>query len=88
MTAFAGRFNTESPGQVSQALDGCSRGLDFADALHLAASAADEGMFNFDAQFVDVAAAAGMSVHLAGGLQGRAGACSFENQARPDDDFD
>ena len=67
------KLNTESPGQVGQALDGCSRGLDFADALHLAASAADEGMFNFDAQFVGVAAAAGLSVHLAGGVRARAG---------------
>ena len=46
------KLNTESPGQVGQALDGCSRGLDFADALHLAASMSDEGMFNFDGQFV------------------------------------
>ena len=71
MTAFAGRFNTESPGQVSQALDGCSRGLDFADALHLAGSMADEGMFNFDAQFAGVATAAGLNVHL-GRRAGRA----------------
>ena len=42
------KLNTESPGQVGQALDGWSRGLDFADALHLAASAADEVMFTFD----------------------------------------
>ena len=46
------KLSTQSLGQVSQALDGCSRGLDFADALHLAASMADEGMFTFDAQFV------------------------------------
>ena len=64
-------LNTESPGQVSQALDGCSRGLDFADAMHLAASAADEGMFTFDVRFVGVAAAAGLNVHL-GRRAGRA----------------
>ena len=36
-------LTAESPSQVGQALDGYSRGLDFADALHLFASPADEG---------------------------------------------
>ena len=59
------KLNTESPGQVRQALDGNSCWLDFADALHLAASMADEGMLTFDAQVVGVATAAGRDVHLA-----------------------
>ena len=59
-------LSAESPAQVSQALDGYSRGLDFADALHLAASPADEGMFTFDGRFAKVARAAGHDVHLAG----------------------
>ena len=67
----------ESPGQISQALEGYALGLDFADALHLAASPADEGLFTFDARFASVATAAGHSVHLvgrpAGGSRGRGG---------------
>ena len=64
-------LSTESSGQVSQALDGYARGLDFADALHLFASPADEGMFTFDEQFVNTARAASHDVHLAGALPGR-----------------
>jgi predicted nucleic-acid-binding protein len=60
------KLSVEDPGQVSQALAAYSRGLDFADALHLAASTADEGLFTFDAQFVSIAVAAGHSVFLAG----------------------
>ena len=63
----------ESPGQISQALEGYALGLDFADALHLAASPADEGLFTFDARFASVATAAGHNVHMAGGLRGRGG---------------
>ncbi len=64
-------LSTESPGQVSQALDGYSRGLDFADALHLFSSQADEGLFTFDAEFASVATAAGHGVHVPGTLPGR-----------------
>jgi predicted nucleic-acid-binding protein len=66
-------LTAESPSQVGQALDGYSRGLDFADALHLFASPADEGLFTFDEQFASVATAAGHSVHLAAVSPGRAG---------------
>ncbi len=66
-------LSTESPGQVRQALDGYAHGLDFADALHLFASTADEGLFTFDAQFARVATAAGHSAHVAGTLPGLAG---------------
>ena len=64
-------LSLENPSQVAQALEGYSRGLDFADALHLVSATADEGMFTFDAKFVRAAAAAGHSVHLAGASAGR-----------------
>ena len=64
-------LSAENPGQVSQALDGYARGLDFADALHLFASPVDEGLFTFDEQFFNTAKAAGHQVHLAGALPGR-----------------
>lgn len=66
-------LSIESPGQISQALDGYAHGLDFADALHLSASMAEEGLFTFDAQFARVATAAGQNVHLAGKLARRRG---------------
>ena len=66
-------LTVESPGQISQALEGYALGLDFADALHLAASPADEGLFTFDARFASVATAAGHRVQVAGGLRGRGG---------------
>ena len=56
-----------------QALDGYARGLDFADALHLAASGADEGFFTFDAPFAKAASAAGQRVHLVGPMPRRRG---------------
>ena len=66
-------LTVESPGQISQGLEGYALGLDFADALHLAASPADEGLFTFDARFASVATAAGHRVQVAGGLRGRGG---------------
>lgn len=66
-------LSVECPSQIVQALDGYAHGLDFADALHLAASGADEGLFTFDAQFAKAASAAGHSVHLAGREPGRRG---------------
>ena len=66
-------LSVENPGQVSQALDGYSRGLDFADALHLFASAADEGLFTFDESFASVASTAGHKVHVAGASRGLPG---------------
>ena len=61
-------LNAEDPDQIRQALDGYAGGLDFADALHIAAYSADEGVFTFDAKFADVASKAGLSVHWAGAM--------------------
>ena len=69
-------ISVECPGQIVQALDGYVRGLDFADALHLAASGADEGFFTFDAPLAKAASAAGQRVHLAGQVPGRRGTSS------------
>lgn len=69
----------ESPGQISQAIEGCALGLEFADALHLAAGPADEGLFTFDARFASVATAAGHRVQVAGRL--RAGWLAESNRA-------
>ena len=57
----------EDPSQVTQALADHAQGLDFADALHVASSIADEGMFSFDTALVDAAKDAGRAVRLAGG---------------------
>lgn len=56
----------EDPGQVTQALADHSNGLDFADALHVASSIADEGLFSFDVALVRAAKDAGRKVRLAG----------------------
>ena len=45
----------EAPAAVSQALDAYESGLDFADALHLAATPRVEGFFTFDAKLARVA---------------------------------
>lgn len=42
----------EAAGQVATALDYYAAGLDFADALHLAASEPVEAFYTFDARFV------------------------------------
>ncbi|MBE0504252.1 MAG: type II toxin-antitoxin system VapC family toxin [Desulfuromonadales bacterium] len=42
----------ESAGQVAAALDFYSRGFDFADALHLAASEGTEALYTFDERFI------------------------------------
>ncbi len=42
----------ETPHQVAQALNGYKNGLDFADALHLAASEGAETLYTFDERFV------------------------------------
>ncbi len=50
ITAVAGLENVvlESPAAVAQALAGVSAGLDFADALHLAAASACDAFVTFD----------------------------------------
>ncbi len=42
----------ENPEEVSQALDYYGKGIDFADALHLASSCHADVFFSFDAAFV------------------------------------
>lgn len=69
-------LSVECPDQIVRALDGYARGLDFADALHLAASVTDEGFFTFDAPFAKAASAAGQRVHLAGQVPGGRGTSS------------
>ena len=56
----------ESALAVAQALADYAAGLDFADALHLASSPADEGFISFDAKLVRDGAALGRDVRLAG----------------------
>ena len=55
----------EHPAQVAQALEDYASGMDFADALHVAASQANEGMRTFDTRFVRAAQAKGRDVRLA-----------------------
>lgn len=51
--------------QVAQALADYAAGMDFADALHWAASQADGGLWTFDAQFARQASKRGHSVYRA-----------------------
>lgn len=44
-------LHTDQPQAVAQALHGYGRGMDFADALHLALSHAAETFYTFDAAF-------------------------------------
>ncbi len=57
LRAFAGlpRVTLESPSQVAQALDHAEKGMDFADALHLAGSEACDAMVTFDKTFIKMA---------------------------------
>jgi predicted nucleic acid-binding protein len=50
LRGFAGlaRVTVESPAQLAAALDWAERGLDFADALHLAAAQPHGGFVSFD----------------------------------------
>lgn len=45
----------EDPGQVTQSLDRGEKGMDFANALHLAAAARCEALFTFDRRFIELA---------------------------------
>jgi predicted nucleic-acid-binding protein len=49
------RITIESPETVSTALDWAEHGMDFADALHLAAAAAHDGFVSFDKALVRTA---------------------------------
>ncbi len=57
LTAFAGlpRVTLEDPGLAARALDWMRRGLDFADALHLAKAEGCEAFVSFDRRFAAVA---------------------------------
>jgi predicted nucleic acid-binding protein len=57
LRAFAGlpRVTVENPAVAAQALDWAERGLDFADALHLAAVRPHDGFVTFDRALVKAA---------------------------------
>ena len=57
LTAFAGlpRVTLEAPGLVAKALDWTARGMDFADALHLAKAEGCDAFVSFDQRFVTIA---------------------------------
>jgi predicted nucleic acid-binding protein len=57
LTRFAGLRNVvlEDPTRAARALAWSAQGLDFADALHLAAAAACEAFVSFDKRFVKAA---------------------------------
>ena len=50
----------EEPGRVARAMSLCEAGMDFADALHLAATPADAGFRSFDAALVKQAKRLGL----------------------------
>jgi predicted nucleic acid-binding protein len=57
LTTFAGlpRVTLEDPGLAARALDWTGRGMDFADALHLAKAAGRAAFVSFDQRFAAVA---------------------------------
>ena len=57
LTAFAGlpRVILEDPALAAKALDWMARGMDFADALHLARAESREAFVSFDQHFATVA---------------------------------
>ncbi len=56
----------EQPEQIALALDYYERGLDFADAIHLAASPEAASFHTFDRKFVKAAASLGLPVEEIG----------------------
>jgi predicted nucleic acid-binding protein len=56
------KVQAESPGQISAALDFYQKGMDFADALHLAGCADNKAFYTFDEKFVKVARTLGHNV--------------------------
>lgn len=54
----------ENPDQISQALKHYRQGLDFADALHYAASETSSGFHTFDLKFTKRGKALGMNVDI------------------------
>jgi predicted nucleic acid-binding protein len=67
LAAFAGLPNVrlEDPPRVAKALAWMKGGMDFADALHLAAAEECEAFMSLDESFVKAARAAGANVRLA-----------------------
>lgn len=67
LTAFAGldHVRLEDGPRVARALQWSSAGMDFADALHLAAAGDCDGFVSFDTHFVAEATALGANVRLA-----------------------
>ena len=63
LRAFAGlpKVSVEDLGMVAQALDLAENGVDFADALHLAAAGTCDNFVTFDQTFVKRAKQAGLS---------------------------
>ena len=55
----------DNPDQVFQAMGDFAAGMDFADAVHLASSQADEGFYSFDRKLAKKATSLGRDVHLA-----------------------
>ena len=57
LRAFSGLpdVSVESPALLAEALDRAEKGMDFADALHLAAAARCETMLTFDRRFIETA---------------------------------
>jgi predicted nucleic-acid-binding protein len=63
MVAGLPRVVLENPDQVALALDYYRQGLDFADALHYAASLAATSFHTFDARFANRGQGLGLNVH-------------------------
>lgn len=63
LRAFAGlpRVTVETPALLAAALDQAEAGMDFADALHLAAAGECEAMMTFDQKFIRSARTAGIN---------------------------
>lgn len=64
LRAFAGLpgVTVENPALLAEALDRAESGMDFADALHLAAASNCEAMLTFDRRFIE--AVGGMPVDV------------------------
>ncbi len=66
LAAFAGlpRVHLQDPPLAARALEWAREGMDFADALHLAAGAKSEAFVSFDEKFVRHAKSLGARVRL------------------------
>ena len=64
LRAFAGlpHISVENPVMLAEALDRAENGMDFADALHLGATAQCEAMLTFDRGFIEKARGAPVRV--------------------------